>query len=326
MLQLDHGELILDTGGARMIVWARHHRQALAAAIASLLRTPLASLMTVAVIGITLALPTGLHVVLDNLSHLTGGWTREAGEISVFLKPGTSTASAEKLAERLRRESDIAAVQHVTPDQALREFRARPGFGESLKALDTNPLPHLLVVRPVASLSAESLDSLRQRLAKESAVDQAVLDLAWVRRLQNWLELAGRFAAMLALLLALGVLLIVSNTIRLAVANRRDEIAVTKLVGGTNAYIRRPFLYGGALQGLLGGLLAWLLTLGGPMGTGRADRRTDPSLPVGFRRPWPAGPGAADTGGRRNPARLAGGLYCQQCASLRHRTNITHCS
>ncbi|MEK7840923.1 MAG: Kdo hydroxylase family protein, partial [Pseudomonadota bacterium] len=218
-----------------MIVWARHHRQALAAAIASLLRTPLASLMTVAVIGITLALPTGLHVVLDNLSHLTGGWTREAGEISVFLKPGTSTASAEKLAERLRRESDIAAVQHVTPDQALREFRARPGFGESLKALDTNPLPHLLVVRPVTSLSAESLDPLRQRLAKESAVDQAVLALAWVQRLQNWLELAGRFAAMLALLLALGVLLIVSNTIRLAVANRRDEIAVTKLVGGKSA-------------------------------------------------------------------------------------------
>lgn len=255
-----------------MIVWARHHRQALAAAITSLLRAPLASLMTVAVIGITLALPTGLHVVLDNLSHLTGGWTREAGEISVFLKPDTSAASAEKLAERLRRESDIARVQHVTPDQALREFRARPGFGESLKALDTNPLPHLLVVRPLASLSAESLDSLRQRLAKESTVDQAVLDLAWVRRLQNWLELAGRFAAMLALLLALGVLLIVSNTIRLAVANRRDEIAVTKLVGGTNAYIRRPFLYGGALQGLLGGLLAWLLTLGalwaltGPIG------------------------------------------------------------
>ncbi len=255
-----------------MIVWARHHRQALAAAIAGLWHTPLASLMTVAVIGITLALPAGLHVVLDNLGRLAGGWTQEAGEISVFLKTGTPTAAAEKLAERLRRDSDIVRVQHVTPDQALREFRARPGFGESLKALDSNPLPHLLVVRPAPALSGERLEPLRQRLAREPAVDQAVLDLAWVQRLQHWLELAGRFAAMLAVLLALGVLLIISNTIRLAVANRRDEIAVTKLVGGTNAYIRRPFLYGGALQGLLGGLLAWLLTLGalwalaGPIG------------------------------------------------------------
>ncbi|OGI40150.1 MAG: hypothetical protein A2140_10740 [Candidatus Muproteobacteria bacterium RBG_16_62_13] len=244
-----------------MIVWARHHRQALAAAVASLLRAPLASLMTIGVIGITLALPAGLHVVLDNLSRLTGGWTQEAGEISVFLKSGTSTATAEKLMERLRRDPEMTRVQHVTPEQALREFRSRPGFGESLKALDTNPLPHLLVVRPAPSLPAERLEQLRQRLAKETAVDQVVLDLAWVRRLQNWLELAGRFAAMLAALLALGVVLIISNTIRLAVANRRDEIAVTKLVGGTNAYIRRPFLYGGALQGLLGGLLAWLLTL-----------------------------------------------------------------
>lgn len=244
-----------------MIVWARHHRQALAAAVASLLRAPLASLMTIGVIGITLALPAGLHVVLDNLGRLTGGWTQEAGEISVFLKSRTSTATAEKLLERLRHDQDVTRVQHVTPEQALREFRSRPGFGESLKALDANPLPHLLVVRPSPSLSADRLEQLRLRLSKETAVDQVVLDLAWVRRLQNWLELAGRFATMLAALLALGVVLIISNTIRLAVANRRDEIAVTKLVGGTNAYIRRPFLYGGALQGLLGGLLAWLLTL-----------------------------------------------------------------
>jgi cell division transport system permease protein len=244
-----------------MIVWTRHHRQALAAAVASLLRAPLASLMTIGVIGITLALPAGLHVVIDNLGRLTGGWAQEAGEISVFLKSGTSEATAGKILDRIKRDPDVARVQHVTPGQALRELRARPGFGESLKALDTNPLPHLLVVRPASSVATGNLDPLRERLAGLAGVDQVVLDLAWVRRLQSWLELAGRFAAMLAALLALGVLLITSNTIRLAVANRRDEIAVTKLVGGTNAYIRRPFLYGGALQGLLGGLLAWLLTL-----------------------------------------------------------------
>jgi len=244
-----------------MIVWARHHRQALSAAVASLLRAPLASLMTIGVIGITLALPTGLHVVLDNLNRLSGGWTQESGEISVFLKAGTSRSTAEKLADRWRGVKDVARVRHVTPEQALREFRSRPGFGESLKALDTNPLPHLLVVQPAGTQTPERLEQLRNRLAGESTVDQAILDLAWVRRLQSWLELANRITTMLAALLALGVVLIISNTIRLAVANRRDEIAVTKLVGGTNGYIRRPFLYGGTLQGLLGGLLAWLLTL-----------------------------------------------------------------
>jgi cell division transport system permease protein len=239
--------------------YLRQHAQALRETLAAQARAPVAFLLSAAVIGITLALPAGLFLVIDNITRLSGGW-QGAGRVSLFLKHDLAGKTVEKLADRLRRQPEIARVEVITPEQALDEFRRHSGFGDALNALERNPLPAVLVVHPAAAhQSPEQVERLARELRRGSEIDQVIVDLDWVRRLHAWLELAGRGVWLLAGFLGLAVLLIVGNTVRLAVLNRRDEIVVVKLVGGTNAFIRRPFLYAGVLQGLAGGLLAWLL-------------------------------------------------------------------
>lgn len=239
------------------------HAQVFFYTLGQLTRTPVATFLTVAVIGITLALPAGLYVAIENVQRLARGW-EDNGQISLFLKQDVPGSSIEKLAEKIRRLPAVSWVDYVSRDAALAEFRRLSGFGEALNALDRNPLPALLVVHPAAGYShPDKLQALLKDLRRYSEVDIAQLDLDWVRRLHAMLELARQGVLILASGLAIAVLLIVGNTIRLAVLNRRDEIEITKLIGGTNAFIRRPFLYAGTLQGLLGALLAWLLlTLG----------------------------------------------------------------
>jgi cell division transport system permease protein len=235
------------------------HLQVLFAALGQLARTPVASLLTVAVIGITLALPTGLYLVIENIQRLSGGW-EDSGRVSLFLKRAASTQAASTLADRLRRLSAVTRVEYISPEMALAEFKRTSGFGGALNALERNPLPPVLVITPAEShRHPEALHALVTELSAYPEVDIAQLDLEWVRRLQAILNLAERGVWILALLLGLALLLIVGNTIRLAVLSRREEIAVIKLIGGTDAFIRRPFLYSGLLQGLLGAIMAWLL-------------------------------------------------------------------
>jgi cell division transport system permease protein len=238
--------------------YARRHAHVLRITIAQLVQAPVASFMTVAVIGITLALPTGLYVLIANLERVSKGWDT-GGQISLFLKRDTSEADAGKLADRVRRIRGVAKVDYISRSQALAEFKTRSGFGSALDVLDENPLPAVLVVHPVDTTAPEAAQKLLGQLRKIDGVDFAQLDLDWVRRLHAMLAIAERGVLILAGLLGLAVLLTIGNTIRLAVMNRRDEIEVTKLMGGTDTFIRRPFLYSGVLQGLFGAAMAWAI-------------------------------------------------------------------
>jgi len=193
------------------------------------------------------------------MQRVARGW-EDNGQISLFLKQDVSPAAAAKLADKIRRLPAVSWVDYVSREAALAEFKRLSGFGEALDALERNPLPAVLVVHPAAAhADPDSLQALLKELRRQSEVDIAQLDLDWVRRLHAMLGLARESVLILAGGLAIAVLLIVGNTIRLAVLNRRDEIEIIKLIGGTNAFIRRPFLYTGLLQGLLGAILAWLL-------------------------------------------------------------------
>jgi len=258
-----------------------NHAYALVYSLGQISRAPLSSVMTVMVIGITLALPTVLYIALQNAQQLTAGLDNVA-QMSVFLKKeirdqnitdnnitGNNTTDnnvtgnnitgiVTGLAEQLRRNPDIATLEIITPDQALEEFRRSSGFGDALRALDENPLPFVLVIKPTHA-HPDVVARLQTTLEKLPETDFVQLDMQWLQRLYAVLGIAQRGAAILAGLLSLAVLLIVGNTIRQGIHSNRDEIIITKLVGATDAFVRRPFLYAGIWYGLLGGLLAWLL-------------------------------------------------------------------
>jgi cell division transport system permease protein len=241
--------------------WLLRHAQTSLSSLGRLYRTPAASLMTAAVIGIALALPAGLYLLVDNLRDLGQRWDGSAS-LSLFLQQDLPEARARQLAEQLRGWPEIGQVQFISPEEALAEFRALSGFGDALDALDSNPLPAVVTVRPAKTRpEPEQIRQLQGKLAALPGVDQAQLDLQWVQRFAAMLEIAQRGILLIGSLLALAVLLIVGNTIRLDIFNRREEIEVSKLIGATNAFIRRPFLYSGLWYGLIGAALAWLLVV-----------------------------------------------------------------
>lgn len=232
------------------------HAQMLVASLGRLGRHPLSTLMTVAVIGIALALPAGLQLLVTNGRALSGHWD-SAIEISVYLENGVSADRAAEFAKELRADPAIADVVLITSDQALEEFREYSEFGAALDALPENPLPNLLVIRPTSDNdSALAVEALGDQLRAKLPADSIQTDTEWVARFHAMLDLVRRVVSLAALLLALGVLIIVGNTIRLDIQNRKDEIEVTKLIGATDAFIRRPFLYTGAWYGFLGGLFS----------------------------------------------------------------------
>lgn len=234
------------------------HLQVLLASLGQMARAPVATLLTLVVLGITLALPAGLYVTIANIERLGSGWDRGA-QISLFLRRDSTESAALRLAQQIRAMTNVATVDYISRDAALEEFKRLSGFGPALTTLGGNPLPTVLVVRPGSEESPAAVEMLRAGLARLPGVELAELDLAWLQRLSALLRLAERAVWILAILLAAAVLLIVGNTIRLAVVNRQTEIEIIQLVGGTPAFVRRPFLYTGFVQGLLGGLTAWLL-------------------------------------------------------------------
>lgn len=213
-------------------------------------------MMTLTTIGLALALPSALFVLLDNTERLGSQWTGRAG-MSVFLEANADAAAAEALAEQLRRRPEVGAVSVISPEAALAEFRAQSQFGPALEALPANPLPFVLAVSATAA-SADALLALASELEAQPAVDLARLDLEWVQRLQAMIELLRGGVLVVGALLGLTVLLVVGNTVRLEIENRREEILITKLVGATDAFVRRPFVLEGLWIGLAGGLLGWI--------------------------------------------------------------------
>ena len=240
-----------------------HHARAIVASLGQLLHTPLATLMTATVIGIALALPTAFYATLKSVEAITAGWQGEMAQISLFLKPSLKEDQALGLAEQLRALPEVQGVKYISPQQALQEFEQSSGLRDALAYLNENPLPAVLVVRPDEHHGHPvAARALLQRLGKLPEVDSAQLDLAWLERLHAIVGLATRGVWLLAGVLALGVLLIVGNTIRLGIQNQREEIVITKLIGATDGFIRRPFVYGGMWYGLFGALIALLVVNG----------------------------------------------------------------
>ncbi len=257
MLKSDNNQM---AKGSPFKSWATNHLRTLIASLGTMTRQPTSSLMTISVIAIALSLPAGMFVMLNNASNVSIGWDNSA-QISVFLKPGVSEKQATSLMKKLRLYNDIQEVSLIDKNYALEEFKKTSGFGEALDALGDNPLPNVLTISPIVDTSDPGkILHLIDRLNKLKGVHLAQLDLQWVKRLFAMLEIARQAIWVIAGLLGIAVLLVVGNTIRLDIQNRRDEIEVTKLIGGTNAFIRRPFLYTGLWYGVGGGIFAWILT------------------------------------------------------------------
>lgn len=242
--------------------WFLQHAQACVFSVGQLVRNPIGSLLTIAVIGISLALPAGFYLLLVNAQRVTSGWGGSA-QITLFLKLELDDFQAQAVADRLRDHPQIDAVSYVSREQGLAEYREMSGFGDALDTLEENPLPAVILVQPnLEALSGGQGDRLLAALRAIPEVDTAQFDRQWVQRLFAIMEILKRAAVIMAILLALAVLLIIGNTIRLAIFNRRAEIEINLLFGATHAFVRRPFLYSGFIHGAAGALLAWLLING----------------------------------------------------------------
>jgi len=238
--------------------WAIRHLQVALGSLGCLLRSPLGSLMTVAVIGIALALPSGLMVLMGNVQNLVNDWDGPAS-VSLFLKQEVDDAAARSLGEKIAERPGVEQLEVIGRQAALDEFREHSGFAAALDVLEENPLPAVILVRPKDDADLIAAKTLTEQLGKLPEVEAAQLDLQWVKRLRSITEIVRQGIYLLAVLLTLAVLLIIGNTIRLEIQNRHSEIEIIKLVGGTDAFVRRPFLYHGLWLGLLGGLTAWIL-------------------------------------------------------------------
>jgi cell division transport system permease protein len=237
------------------------HRSNCLGALARIAGQPFASGLTILVIAIAIALPAGLRVAVNNADAVSKSW-QGAADFTVYLKLDVATEAARRTARALEARDDVAAVTLIDRDAALAEFRAKSGFGEALDALDGNPLPHTLVVRPKSGVATD-VEALAAAIGKLAETDLVQVDTAWVARLRAMLALAGRLVDLATVLLGLAVAIVVGNTIRLEINSRSTEIEVTKLVGGTDGFIRRPFLYLGLWYGLTGALIAEVLVAGG---------------------------------------------------------------
>lgn len=241
--------------GGRFLAWREQHLYALVSSLGRLASRPFATGLTVGVMAIALALPLGLGLALGNIEKFSGS-VSESREIGVFLQPDVDAAAAEALAVELRGRPDVAAVVRRTPEEGLEEFRAMSDLAGALDVLEENPLPTVLVVQPVGDGAP-----LAAALAERAEVDVVQHDAVWRQRLSAWLAFGERVVQVVALMLGLGVLLVVGNTVRLDIGARSEEIGVLQHLGASDAFVRRPFLYLGAWYGLGAGVLAGALLL-----------------------------------------------------------------
>jgi len=238
--------------------WALRHVSTAIAALGRLARHPFASLMTILVIAVTLALPSAMHLLIKNAQSVSATWD-SALDFSIYLQADTSINDARRLADLIQQRADVEQVTLISSDEALAEFRDQSGFGEALDHLTVNPLPHTLVVRPGSADTAVMISLLHEELGNLPEADIVQVDTEWVRRFHAILDILQRSIAIGAALLGAAIIVIIGNTIRLDIQNRHEEIEVTKLIGASDAFVRRPFLYSGLWYGLGGGLSALAL-------------------------------------------------------------------
>ena len=236
-------------------IWFLLHVSTCIGALGRLARQPFASLMTVLVIAVTLALPASMHLVIKNAQSIGNNW-ENALDFSVYLQSNVALNDANRLASLIEQRADVAHVTVISAQEALEEFKSASGFGSALDHLQNNPLPHTLIVRPSGANTEQSMILLHEELGNLPESDLVQIDTVWVQRFHAILDILRRAIAIGAGLLGVAIVVIIGNTIRLDIQNRREEIEVTKLIGASNAFVRRPFLYSGFWYGLGGGLLA----------------------------------------------------------------------
>ena len=249
--------------GLRMKVraWGRRQLYSLFSSLGALVGHPLGTTMTVLVLGISMALPLGLFVAVNNLHGLDlhrDSW----GTISVFMEMGVDESAVVDMAGRLQQEFG-AGVEMVSPGQGLAEFAESSGFGQVIDAFETNPLPWVLHVSPEVNRQDQDLQFASGEIAAwaegQPGVEVVQLDQKWLQRLAGLLSLGDALVLVMAAMLSLAVVVVVANTIRLDVANRSGEIQVLNMVGAPDGFIRQPFLYSGLWYGIMGGCLALVL-------------------------------------------------------------------
>ena len=238
-----------------------HHKEAINYSLSRLWQSQASAWITLAAIAIALSLPASLHLLLKNLKSLTDD-KREVPTVSLFIKQGITEQQARDRGELLAELTEIDKVVLVPKSEALEQFRKITGFAETLETLDENPLPHVLVVTPRMKLIGDAgidMQKLANKLESYPEIDLVQMDIEWVQRLRAILRIVERAIMVISILLALTVLLVIGNTIRLDIQNRKEEIEVSKLIGATSSYIRRPFIYSGIWYGLFGGILSLVI-------------------------------------------------------------------
>ncbi len=218
--------------------------------------SPFQTIITLLVIAVALCLPSMLYMLVKSVESGMID-VQQSADISVYFSPGIDEETSLQVQSEVLAMEAVSAARFLSPERALQEFKEFSGLGDALGELQENPLPATLLVTPEMDQDIEALIS---RIESLDSVDQVQFDYVWLQRLRALLAVIDKVALVLALLLGAGVILILGNTIRLEIENRREEVAVIKLVGGTNAYVQRPLLYTGVWFGLLGALIAWFLT------------------------------------------------------------------
>lgn len=237
--------------------WLMHHGHVMQYTLRRLRTSPLSSLLNVLVIGVALSLPTGGYVLLQNVQSLSDTLIGTP-QVSVFLNMNATQEDIAQIRKQLEQHAAISRVEFVSREDALQQLQKSTGLADVTGGLTQNPLPHAFVVYP-KSKDFTALETLRDELKTWTKFDHVQLDSAWARKLEALLKFGRLAVLILAILLSFALIAITFNTIRLQILTRREEIEVSKLIGATNSFIRRPFLYFGLLQGLLGGAAAWLI-------------------------------------------------------------------
>lgn len=244
----------------RFATWRRQHAWCLRDSLRQLARRPLGSALTIAVMGLALALPLAFGLLLVNMQHFAVA-LGNSQSVNVFLKTDVTADGAARLAASLRARPDVGAVAVRTPQQGLAELAALQGFGDAIGSLPDNPLPYVLLVEPRAGAARAGVEDMVAAVRALSGVDLVQDSGQWRARLDALIALGRRIALLLAVLLAAAAVLVIGNSVRLDLRSRADEIAVQQLVGASAGFVRRPYLYEGAWYGLAAGLVAVLLVL-----------------------------------------------------------------
>lgn len=245
---------------SRMAMWRRQHAWCLRDSLRQLTLRPLGTALTIAVMGLALALPLAFYLLLVNVQHLATA-LGDSQSVSVFLKPDVAADAAKTLAASLRTRADVGAVTVRTPQQGLAELAALQGFGEAIRSLPDNPLPFVLLVEPRVGTDRVQVEAMVQAARALPGVDLVQDSGQWRARLDALVALGRRVTLLLAALLGAAAVLVIGNTVRLDIRSRADEIAVQQLIGASASFVRRPYLYEGVWYGLAAGVVAALLVL-----------------------------------------------------------------